>query len=76
MNITFDGKVAVVTGAASGIGLGCAQRLAASGAKVALVDIDSEHLPEATKSVQEKGAAQGYQLDLLIYLQSPPQSAA
>lgn len=34
------GKVAIVTGAASGIGAGCAKRLATEGARVALVDRD------------------------------------
>src|SRR5450432_4807063 len=36
----FTGKVAVVTGAANGIGAACARLFAASGAKVALWDID------------------------------------
>ena len=36
----FSGKVAVVTGAANGIGAACARLFAASGAKVALWDID------------------------------------
>ncbi len=35
-------KVAVVTGAAAGIGLACAQRFAAEGARVVLSDIDGE----------------------------------
>ena len=64
MNITFDNKVAMVTGAASGIGLACAELLAASGAKIALVDYQPDHLAEATKNVQEKGIAKGYQLDV------------
>ena len=37
---SFRGKVAIVTGAASGIGLGVSQRFAAMGARVAMVDID------------------------------------
>lgn len=35
-------RTAIVTGAARGIGLGCAQRLLADGARVLLVDVDDE----------------------------------
>ena len=38
----FKGKVALVTGAGSGIGAMAAQRLAAEGAKVAVVDINRD----------------------------------
>ena len=64
MNITFANKVAIVTGAASGIGLACTELLATSGAKVALVDCQPDRLAEATKRVQAKGIAKGYQLDV------------
>jgi len=64
MNIRLDNKVAIVTGASSGIGLACAELLAASGAKVALVARQSERLSEATRRVQEKSVAKGYQLDV------------
>jgi NAD(P)-dependent dehydrogenase (short-subunit alcohol dehydrogenase family) len=38
----FDGRVAVVTGSASGIGAGSARRLAREGARVVVVDIDGD----------------------------------
>lgn len=41
---TLDQKVAVITGAASGIGLACATRFAAEGATVVAVDIDDDGL--------------------------------
>ena len=42
----FSGRAAVVTGGARGIGLAAAERLHASGAKVALWDMDAERLAE------------------------------
>ncbi len=40
----FTGQVAIITGAASGIGLAIANRLLKEGAKLALIDIDKEAL--------------------------------
>src|SRR5262249_4222538 len=42
----LNGKVAAVTGAASGIGLACAKRLLAAGAQVFFVDRDANALKE------------------------------
>jgi NAD(P)-dependent dehydrogenase (short-subunit alcohol dehydrogenase family) len=47
----FDGKVAVVTGAGSGIGLAAAQRLADEGAKVVCADIDTAAAETAAQVV-------------------------
>ena len=49
MKIDFEGRTAVVTGGAKGIGQGCARRLAELGARVVVADIDRE-AGEATAS--------------------------
>jgi 3-oxoacyl-[acyl-carrier protein] reductase len=48
MGVRFEGKRAIVTGAARGIGLSISRLLAAEGARVALVDLDQEALGAAT----------------------------
>src|SRR5258708_15213655 len=50
------GKVAIVTGAASGIGLAIAEAMAEAGAKVALFDLDLAGLEEARDRLQKNGA--------------------
>ena len=52
----FTGKVAVVTGAASGIGLALARRFAEEGMKVVLADIEAEPLEAAQAAISAKGA--------------------
>jgi 2-dehydro-3-deoxy-L-rhamnonate dehydrogenase (NAD+) len=44
MNDQFRDQVAIVTGAASGLGLAIAKRLAREGAKIAMVDLSSKQL--------------------------------
>jgi NAD(P)-dependent dehydrogenase (short-subunit alcohol dehydrogenase family) len=48
---SYQGKVAVVTGAASGIGLALAQRFAAEGMRVVLADVARDDLQTAAKSL-------------------------
>ncbi|MEM8562846.1 MAG: SDR family NAD(P)-dependent oxidoreductase, partial [Pseudomonadota bacterium] len=45
----FDGKVVLVTGAASGIGRATVKAFAAEGAKVAAADINPQGLAETVK---------------------------
>jgi NAD(P)-dependent dehydrogenase (short-subunit alcohol dehydrogenase family) len=51
----FHGKGAIVTGAASGIGLGIARCLAKAGANVALLDIEAQALERARADVAALG---------------------
>lgn len=54
---TFENKVAVITGAASGIGRAIAHRCAREGMSVVLADIQEEALPRAEEEIKEIGAA-------------------
>lgn len=51
----FEGRAAFVTGAASGIGRATALRLAREGARVALVDVQTDALADAAKAVEAEG---------------------
>lgn len=61
MSRRFEGKVAVVTGAASGIGRATAARLGAEGARLVLVDRDGAQLAATAKDL---GAAASVEADV------------
>lgn len=59
----FDGRTAIVTGAAKGIGYATAERLLESGASVSLWDIDRAALEEALASLSARGDVHGVACD-------------
>lgn len=61
----LDGKIALVTGAASGIGQAAAVRFAAEGAKVCLFDRNADGLAQTAALLEaEGGESAGFTLDL------------
>lgn len=53
---TIHGRVAVITGAASGIGSALAQRLASRGADLAVSDVDADGLAATAAACRSRGA--------------------
>ena len=63
--MNLEGKTAIVTGAAKGLGRSTAIRLAQSGAKVALVDIDQGRLQQVRESIVALGGeAPAFTMDI------------
>ncbi|WP_447886413.1 SDR family oxidoreductase [Serratia fonticola] len=67
LNFSLKGKVAAITGAASGIGLECARIFLQAGAKVVLIDRDQEKLQRLTDELGENACP------LVIDLLNPQQ---
>jgi NAD(P)-dependent dehydrogenase (short-subunit alcohol dehydrogenase family) len=64
LNIRLDGKVAIVTGAAMGIGQAMAQGLASVGATVIIADIADEQAKKTAEDIVAGGGqAEAYHLD-------------
>jgi NAD(P)-dependent dehydrogenase (short-subunit alcohol dehydrogenase family) len=55
MNISFENKVALVTGAASGLGLATAKAFAKAGASVVLADWNEKEVQTAAKELANEG---------------------
>lgn len=55
INYNLDGKVAVITGGASGIGFACAHTMARSGADVSIWDLDKDAVDETLKGLAQYG---------------------
>ena len=53
--MVIEEKVVIVTGAAKGIGLGCARKLAEDGATVFVVDIDFKIAKRVERNIREEG---------------------
>jgi NAD(P)-dependent dehydrogenase (short-subunit alcohol dehydrogenase family) len=67
-NGTYSGKVALITGGGTGIGLGIASRLAALGARVLLASRSADHLGPAVEKIRSEtgrgDAAHFYTVDV------------
>lgn len=57
MDFDLSGRVAFVTGAASGLGLGYAEVLAEHGARVVLTDVDADRVARETARLRDAGYA-------------------
>ena len=63
--VEFSGQVAIITGAASGIGLEVSKKLWESGAKIAVLDVDQQGLEDAFKEC--KNHIMLYSIDITQY---------
>lgn len=62
----LEGRVAVVTGAASGLGLGLATKLVERGAKVVMGDVDEETLNESAAKIGSPGSLLAVPVDVSL----------
>ena len=71
----YDGRVALITGSARGIGFGIATRLAEEGASVAVVDLDQDAAAKAAAAVRLRGDARAVGIAADVSAASSAESA-
>lgn len=65
--ISLEGKTAIITGGASGIGCGVARRLAEAGCHIALLDIDEQKSAKIATEIEQLGVkAKSYVCDVSL----------
>jgi NAD(P)-dependent dehydrogenase (short-subunit alcohol dehydrogenase family) len=64
---TFEGRIAVVTGGASGIGKGIAEALLDAGATVIIADVEQGALDQAVGDLTKRGPVSGVRTDVSDY---------
>lgn len=64
MSVSIDGKTAIITGAANGIGLAIARHFVEQGANVMFADMDEARLAEEVGDVRDDGAIRYFSGDL------------
>jgi 3-hydroxybutyrate dehydrogenase len=62
--MTLDGKVALITGAARGIGFGIAKRFVAAGARIIIADLDPQAARKAARKLGPTSVAIGIEMDV------------
>jgi NAD(P)-dependent dehydrogenase (short-subunit alcohol dehydrogenase family) len=63
----FTGKVAVITGGASGVGRAIAAKLADEGARVVIADVDAESIDKTRAELEERGLpVDGMEVDVTL----------
>ena len=68
MGISLDGKCAIITGAANGVGLAIARTFAIAGANVVLSDMDEENLLQETKTLSKSSSHFNWPFVFVLFL--------
>jgi NAD(P)-dependent dehydrogenase (short-subunit alcohol dehydrogenase family) len=73
--MNFEGKTAIVTGGAGGIGLATARKLGAGGARVLIADLDEKKFDAAVSEVVEAGSPESFGMKCDVAVEAQVTSA-